>query len=107
MILDLSSLITDISDQFTTDGIAARCESVLVHCKADGLCEKASVVSTQSCPASKVASSCPCCCHSNRKGPGCWRNGSTSVYLAASQDALQQAFSKSAEVTQFSGQNEI
>lgn len=40
----------------------------MVHRKADGICEKASVVLTQSCPASKVASSCPCCCHSNRKG---------------------------------------
>lgn len=37
-------------------------------CEADSLCEEASVVSTRSCPVSKVASSCPCCCHSNRKG---------------------------------------
>ncbi len=56
-------MTTDISD-----GIAARRESVSVLRKADSLREEASVVSTRSCPASKVASSCPCCCHSNRKG---------------------------------------
>lgn len=38
-----------------------RCESVFVHLKAGSFCEKATVVLTQSCPASKVASLCPCC----------------------------------------------
>lgn len=77
-------------------------------CEADSLCEETSVVSTQSCPASKVASSCPCCCHSNRKKrPGWWRILLTFFFSCCyiySHDALQRASSESAEVTQLSGQ---